>query len=147
MSLTTPSVSFPVLWSVFNTIETLEPGLTSALCVPLMLLIAPFLTAHRVDIVKLKAAHRLDGTGLSQDGSCLPQGTCRWDILCGGFYQTSLSCIHLPGRVVDLSLSWMYTRSGAQVELQAIAEERRAALVCGRPACAGHQHQERTIYE
>lgn len=37
MSLTIPSVSFPVRWSFFNTIETRSPGLMSHLLVPFIL--------------------------------------------------------------------------------------------------------------
>ncbi len=53
ISLTVPSVNFPDRWSIFNTIETRKPGLTSARSVPLMLLIPLFLPSHHIENVKV----------------------------------------------------------------------------------------------
>jgi len=52
ISLTIPSVNFPDLWSIFNTIETRKPGLMLTSSVPLMLLMPPLLPSYHAGKVE-----------------------------------------------------------------------------------------------
>ena len=49
ISLTIPSVSFPVPWSAFNTIKTRKPGFMLLRSVPLMLLFPPSVQSYHVE--------------------------------------------------------------------------------------------------